>query len=124
MALTVGNALSPRTHPGMAVRSSAALQAQLAQYQKQLSDCVNCGSSSTSEGKAQIQALNTRIQALQAQLGDIASAKAAQQASRVSQVPAAGAAADAGTQSGSSGAGSGSNGDRPSPPGRLLDVYA
>ena len=107
MALTVSNALSPRTHTGVAVRSSAALQAQLAQYQKQLSDCVNCGSSSTAEGKAQIQALNTRIQALQTQLGDMASARAAQQASQLRQVPAAGDAGSSDNQ-----------------PGRLLDVYA
>ena len=41
--------------------SRAALAAEVARYQTQLSDCVNCSSSKTLEGKAHIQELATQI---------------------------------------------------------------
>ena len=41
--------------------SRAALQAEVARFQKQLSDCVNCPSSQTLEGKAHIQELSSKI---------------------------------------------------------------
>ena len=41
--------------------SSASLQAQLQRYQKQLSDCVNCASAKTQQGKNNIQAISSRI---------------------------------------------------------------
>jgi hypothetical protein len=37
------------------------LQAQLQRYQQQLSDCVNCASAKTPQGKADIQAISARI---------------------------------------------------------------
>jgi hypothetical protein len=37
------------------------LQAQLERFQKQLSDCVNCASAKTPQGKADIQAISARI---------------------------------------------------------------
>jgi len=44
--------------------SAGALQAQLAQYQRQLSDCVNCSSANTPEGKQQIAEISGKINAL------------------------------------------------------------
>jgi hypothetical protein len=118
MALTLGPVLSSPPLPGGggAARSVAALQAQLAQYQKQLSDCVNCASSSTREGQAQIQALSSKIAAVR---GQINAAAAAQQAS---QAPQRQLQPTAVTDAGSSQAYPGRQG--PSAPGRLLDVYA
>lgn len=41
--------------------SFSSLQAQLQSYQKQLSDCVNCASAKTLQGKADIQAIASCI---------------------------------------------------------------
>lgn len=41
--------------------STAGLEAQLTRYQKELSDCVNCESSKTPEGKANILELQVKI---------------------------------------------------------------
>lgn len=49
---------------GQAAAAAAALEAQLAQYQQQLSDCVNCDSSKTLEGKQQIQTISSKISAV------------------------------------------------------------
>jgi hypothetical protein len=51
--------------------SRVALRADLARYQKKLSDCVNCESAKTPEGKRNIQDLDTRIGALKAQLNAV-----------------------------------------------------
>ncbi|MFZ6752186.1 hypothetical protein ACO0KY_02330 [Undibacterium sp. Dicai25W] len=44
-----------------AAASAGALQAQLDQYQHQLSDCVNCDSAKTPEGKQQIAEISSKI---------------------------------------------------------------
>ncbi|MFZ6725359.1 hypothetical protein ACO0K2_07660 [Undibacterium sp. MH2W] len=44
--------------------AAAALQAQLEQYQHQLSDCVNCSSASTPEGKHAIAEISSKISSL------------------------------------------------------------
>ncbi len=58
--------------PGIAVSqtgaSKTALRAQLARYEKVRTDCVNCSSASTIEGKRNIQNLDTQISTLKAQL--------------------------------------------------------
>ena len=41
--------------------SIAGLEAQVARYQHQLSDCVNCSSASTIEGKTNIQKISGQI---------------------------------------------------------------
>lgn len=48
--------------------SGVALRADLARYQKQLADCVNCESAKTPEGKRNIQDLSRRIDGLKAKL--------------------------------------------------------
>jgi len=41
--------------------NSAALEAQLERYQKELSDCLNCSSAKTSEGKRRIADISGKI---------------------------------------------------------------
>lgn len=48
--------------------AAAGLSAQLARYQKQLSDCVNCASAKTPEGKANIEELSAKISAVKARM--------------------------------------------------------
>ena len=54
--------------------SRVALRADLARYEKQLSDCVNCSSARTPEGKRNIQDLNARIGDLKARLNGVTEA--------------------------------------------------
>lgn len=46
---------------GSSAPSAVSLQSQLERNQKQLSDCVNCASAKTPQGKADIQAISARI---------------------------------------------------------------
>ena len=48
--------------------NAGGLQAQLDRYQKQLSDCVNCDSANTHEGKETIQALSNKISDIRARI--------------------------------------------------------
>ena len=41
------------------------LQAQVARYKKELSDCVNCASAKTPQGKANIEAILNKISVIQ-----------------------------------------------------------
>lgn len=59
MSLAIGSSSLSGVSVGQPSR--AALAAEVARYQKQLSDCVNCPSSKTLEGKAHIQELSTQI---------------------------------------------------------------
>jgi hypothetical protein len=52
---------NPTTYGGGGAPSSTALQARLERYQKQLSDCVNCASAKTPEGKADIENISAQI---------------------------------------------------------------
>ncbi len=52
--------------------STAALEAQLKQYQNKLADCVSCSSSKTPEGKKNIQELSNKISVLEAQIEKLA----------------------------------------------------
>jgi hypothetical protein len=55
----------------------AGLDAQKAQYQKQLADCVNCASSKTPQGQAKIQQLTAKLGAIEARLQAAADARTA-----------------------------------------------
>ena len=55
--------------------STAGIEAQIAHYKKQLSDCVNCESAKTLEGKAAIQAISNKISAAEARIEQITTAK-------------------------------------------------
>ncbi|HAT31472.1 MAG TPA: hypothetical protein DCW29_11655 [Janthinobacterium sp.] len=61
MVQAIGGAAGSDTKNKDGAAAAASLEAQLLRYQKQLSDCVNCDSSKTPEGKAQIQAIASKI---------------------------------------------------------------
>jgi len=46
------------------------VQAQLAEAERLLSDCVNCDTAKTAQGQAKIQVLSARVQALRARLSE------------------------------------------------------
>jgi hypothetical protein len=69
MAQAIGSFVASAAAPAGA---SVGLRAQLADYQKQLSECVNCASAKTLEGKAQIQALSDKIGDIKARLDRLA----------------------------------------------------
>jgi len=60
-------------------KPTAGLEAQIARYKKELSNCVNCDSAKTSEGKANIQALSNKISKLTSQVQEISKSKQANQ---------------------------------------------
>ncbi|MET3117140.1 hypothetical protein AAKU64_001353 [Undibacterium sp. GrIS 1.8] len=70
---------SSAANPGNAASALASLQAQLARYQQQLSDCVNCASSKTIEGKVQIQSVSSKISQVRARIDQVNSVNASQQ---------------------------------------------
>ena len=49
---------------------TARLEAQIAHYEKQLSDCVNCASAKTPEGKKAIAEISNKISATRARIDD------------------------------------------------------
>ncbi|GGC60326.1 hypothetical protein [Undibacterium terreum] len=55
--------------------ASAALEAQLERYQKELSDCVNCASAKTPEGKAQIDDISSKISSLKTRIEKVGDAR-------------------------------------------------
>ena len=59
MTVAIGSSVSIAVGGGQPSR--AALRAEIARYQHQLSDCVNCVSAKTLEGKAHIQELSDKI---------------------------------------------------------------
>lgn len=70
MVASLGGASAPgaianEVLPGGAV---AGLEAQLARYQKELSNCVNCASAKTPEGKEEIQRLSNEVDKLKARI--------------------------------------------------------
>lgn len=74
---------------------AAALEAQLTRYQKQLSDCVNCDSAKTPEGKAAIADLSSKISEVKARIDQSAPAKPAADISANQPAAAPSAAPDA-----------------------------
>ncbi|WP_198116532.1 FlxA-like family protein [Massilia rhizosphaerae] len=82
--------------------SATSLQAQLQRYEKQLSECVNCESAKTPQGKADIQAISARISQLKESIAQTDKASASR---AVPDAPAPAASANAG-------------------PGQFIDVFA
>ena len=68
---------------GGAPPSPVSLQAQLQRYQQQLSDCVNCASASTPQGKADIQAISARISQVRERIAQVDVARNPAQAAAV-----------------------------------------
>lgn len=59
--------------------SAAGIEAQIARYQKELSDCVNCDSANTREGKEKIQTISDKISSAKARLEEITARKSSNQ---------------------------------------------
>lgn len=55
--------------------SLSGLEAQVARYEKKLGECLNCASSKTSAGKAEIQTISDQISVLKARIAAINQAK-------------------------------------------------
>jgi uncharacterized protein YhaN len=55
--------------------STGGLQAQLAQAQSKLADCLHCATANTPEGKAQIQAWTIRVHSLESRIHDVEAAQ-------------------------------------------------
>lgn len=62
------------------VTSTAGLEAQVIRYKKELSDCVNCGSANTTEGKAAIAAAANKVSAAEARIKNITTTNQSSQA--------------------------------------------
>jgi hypothetical protein len=73
MVSAINSSASPG--PASAGLSVAGLQAQLDRYQKQLSDCVNCDSANTREGRETIQALSNKISQVKSRIEEISATK-------------------------------------------------
>jgi hypothetical protein len=65
LSSATGISSAASTAYGGGAPSATSLQAQLQRYQQQLSDCVNCASAKTPQGKADIQAISARISQVQ-----------------------------------------------------------
>ena len=65
--------------PSGAGASAVGLEAQLARYQKVLSECVSCESAKTSEGKQAIQDISSKISDVKARIAEITTAKSGTQ---------------------------------------------
>ena len=86
--------------------SRTALDADLAKYQKQLSDSVNCASSKTLEGKTQIQELSNKITETQARIKQVVASSPPANATAVNESSAPAASdgyTNAGVPAGNSG---------------------
>jgi hypothetical protein len=57
--------------------SAVSLQAQLQRYQKQLSECVNCASAKTPQGKSDIDAISARISQIEQRIAQADHARSA-----------------------------------------------
>ena len=68
-------------------KPTTGLDAQIARYKKELSDCVNCESAKTAKGKAKIQAISDKLTALTAQTENAAKPKDTNQLTTMSGTP-------------------------------------
>lgn len=66
------NSSAPQVNAGAA---TGGLEARLARYQKELSDCVNCASAKTLEGKQKIQDVSSKISEIKTRIEEIAAAR-------------------------------------------------
>ena len=68
--------------------TTAGIEAQIARYQKELSDCVNCASANTPEGKAKIEAISSKISTAEARIAQVTTNKQAHQPAASSETAA------------------------------------
>lgn len=82
MVASIGSSTSFSYTP--TAKPTAGLEAQIARYKKELSNCVNCDSAKTSEGKTNIQALSNKISSLTSQIQEISKSKQVNQEFKLS----------------------------------------
>ncbi len=91
-------AIAPSTSPAAAPAfragkpSPASLQAQLQRYQQKLSDCVNCPSANTRQGKADILSIAAHISQVRQSIAEIDSSQSARSGSTTQPVGSAASA--------------------------------
>ena len=68
MVAAIGTATASATSGGF---GTAGLEAQIVRYEKQLSDCVNCASAKTPEGKKAIAEISNKISATRARIDEM-----------------------------------------------------
>jgi hypothetical protein len=69
MVAAIGSTALPSS--STSVSPTAGLEAQIIRYQKQLSDCVNCDSANTAQGKETIQEISNKISAAKAKIEEV-----------------------------------------------------
>ncbi len=74
------------TPPLNAAASTGGLEARLARYQKELSDCVNCDSAKTLEGKQKIQDVANKISEIKTRIDEVAAAKTSTHPAAITEV--------------------------------------
>ncbi|MFP5418288.1 MAG: hypothetical protein ACLGHA_03935 [Gammaproteobacteria bacterium] len=74
MVSAIGSAFASPTVSDPAA-TAAGIEAQVARYKKELSDCVNCESAKTTAGKAEIAALAGKISAAEARIEKISAGR-------------------------------------------------
>jgi hypothetical protein len=83
MVAAIGSTTLPSSSSTGAWSPVAGLEAQIQRYQKQLSDCVNCDSAKTIEGKKNIQDISDKISTAKAKIEQINQAQSLNQPSRI-----------------------------------------
>lgn len=78
MILTISTPTSVPPHS----TGGAALQGQLARYERELSACVNCSTAKTTEGKQKIQEVSSQIEQIKARIEQATQTRATRQAEK------------------------------------------
>jgi len=77
------SAIAPALIPGTGATTgtdAVSLEAKIARYKQELSDCINCESAKTSQGKADIQRISNLISIAEARLSSVKASKQNSQA--------------------------------------------
>jgi hypothetical protein len=64
MAISIASATQSAAPGSFPAKSTGGLEAELAQYRKQLSECVTCATANTPEGRREIQRIENQIRAI------------------------------------------------------------
>ena len=73
---------TPTSNPPYAT-GGAALQGQLARYERELSACVNCSTAKTTEGKQKIQEVSSQIEQIKARIEQATQTRVTRQAEKI-----------------------------------------
>lgn len=68
MAISIASATQSAAPSGFPIKPTGSLEVELAQYRKQLSECVTCASANTPEGRREIQRIENQISAITARI--------------------------------------------------------